>query len=171
MPQIVWKLKSHIDFARALPDKLISETDNTQLSKMQDTGEFFIYLYKESKSNDRKAISVKINENDANDYAHYIDKSLIDVNVFDFEQLKDNTPRDQVKYFDWIKLNKEDFYISYDENTSDTFTVRVFFDSLLKHLATSRNEVYEKMFKDFNVKYFNEKMPERENNQTKRIKI
>lgn len=156
--QIVWKLKSKIDLAIALPDFLITKADiNNKTESMKNTGEFFAYLYKADKQERQKIVIVK--EDD--DYSHSIDKSKLITNIFDFQQLYNCKDSEKIKYFDWINLDKDDFWIWYSEETQDTFTATIKLDNLLKKLESSNNEVYDTLFTEFNFKYFSESLPEK----------
>ncbi len=63
--------------------------------------------------------------NDDDDYSHSIDKSTLITNIFDFQQLYNCKDSEKIKYFDWINLDKDDFWIWYSEDTQDTFTATV----------------------------------------------
>lgn len=164
--QFVWKFEKVKDFNSVLEvmDSINNDNRNEVLSKMQEYGEFFVYLYKNDNSS-RNATTIEAGEDI--DYPKTIDTSHINVNLFDFN-IEDKKP----KYFDWVKLNKEDFYLYYDSQgkNENIITTRVDFEKLLKHLEASQNEVYNELFKKFNVKYFEETYPAR-NDNVKKVKI
>lgn len=164
--QFVWKFDEvqKLNEALIFMDVITNENRDKFFDKMQEYGEFFVYLYKSDKSN-REVITIEHGEDI--DYPKTIDTSHINVNLFDFN-IEDKKP----KYFEWIKLNKEDFYWYYDSKgrNENIITTRIDFEKLLKHLEQSNNEVYNELFKKFNVKYFEEMYPAR-NDKMKKSKI
>lgn len=159
--QLVWKLDNIIDFTEAILQFEIHSRDVNACDKLKDYGEFFCYLYKEDIQR-RPAITIDENHFNDNEYAKTLDISNLDTNIFDYSVL-DNYPFDTTNaYFDWIPLNKEDFYFLFnpEQNNLDTITCSIKFDKLLSHLEKSDNKIYNQLFKEFNLKYFENKFPE-----------
>ncbi len=166
--QLVWKLNNIIDFTEAILNFESSDGQLNCADKLQNYGEFFCYLYKEDEQR-RPAITIEYNDDE---YNKTLDISNLDITIFDYSTMS-IPPYDTTNaYFDWIKLNKEDFWFVFDpkNNNIDTVMCSIKLDKLLSHLEKSNNVIYNQLFKDFNLKYFENKFPEN-GRKTKKTKI
>lgn len=162
MIQVINVLESNIDLIKAVPASYLS--NEQKYDSIHSSGEFYVYLYKGN--NNRQLLSYEDES-----YSAVLDKSLstvFDENE-DCQYFSDGRGYDR-RHIEWLKLNKEDFYFYFNEDTC-TFEATVDFKSLLNILKTSSNEIYKPLIKDFHYEYLNKLIPSKTDRKNTKRKI
>jgi len=155
-------LDNNIDLIKAIPHSWISTEEKYE--SILSSGNFYVYLYKNKQNRANFFLEDEI-------YNFTIDNSLSSI----FDESSEPIYFSEGRGYDreritYLKLDKSDFGLYYDENTL-TFHAVILFKSLLNRLRTSDNEVYNKLIKFFDYEYLEKTLSVKSENKTKPTKI